>query len=82
MTLTNTGDRYVVHELLNRDDEVTPCSPEVMHSSECVGRDIRASEDGFWTDILYEKGVSVDAGPIQHRGKFHPFCSAIHLTKK
>lgn len=73
MTLTRTADRYVVHELLSAEDEITPCAPpELMHSSECVGNDIRAGEDGFWRDIVSERrkfvGVGVDAGPILHRG--------------
>lgn len=76
MTLTRTADRYVVHELLSAEDEVTPCAPpEVMHSSECEGNDIRAGENGFWKDIVFEhkKTISVDAGPILHRGTSSTF---------
>lgn len=78
MTLTRTADRYVVHELLSAEDEVTPCDPpEVMHSSECEGNDIRAGEDGFWKDIVSEHwksvDISVDAGPILHRGMSSAF---------
>lgn len=73
MTLTQTADKYVVHELLRPSDEITPCEPhEVMHSSEVAGRDIHSSEDGFWTSITHGEGVFgdvfVDAGPISHRG--------------
>ncbi|KAJ7219045.1 beta-lactamase-like protein [Mycena pura] len=72
MTLTRTADKYVVHELLNADDVPTPCEPpELMHSSEVVGRDIRCSKDGFWRCFTQGKGtlgdVFVDAGPIVHR---------------
>jgi ribonuclease Z len=76
MTLTRTSDRYVVHELLAPDDEATPCDPpEVMHSSENAGRDIRADANGFWKDIAttttsrLRSKVVVDAGRIDHRGE-------------
>jgi hypothetical protein len=70
MTLTCTADRYVVHELLSANDEVTPCTPpEVMHSSECQGEDIWAGEeDGLWKDFVIKGSVAVDAGLILHRG--------------
>lgn len=73
MTLTRTAERYVVHELLGAEDEVTSCTPpEVLHSSECVGIDLRAGEDGFWKRIVSEQtrsaNIAVDAGPILHRG--------------
>ncbi|KAJ6547316.1 beta-lactamase-like protein [Mycena capillaripes] len=72
MTLTKTAEKYVVHELLRKDDVPTPCEPpEVLHSSELVGRDIWCSEDGFWRDFTGGTGVCgevvVDAGPILHR---------------
>jgi len=69
MTFTRTADRYVVHELLSANDEVTPCvPPEVMHTSESQGRDIRAGkEDGFWREFVSRGNVAVDAGPILHR---------------
>ncbi|KZP24835.1 hypothetical protein FIBSPDRAFT_856635 [Athelia psychrophila] len=71
MTMTSVGDRYVVHELLGPDDAVTPCSQEVVHSSECEGRDIRCGEDGFWRDVVSggasKTTVTVDAGFILHR---------------
>ncbi|KAJ7460363.1 beta-lactamase-like protein [Mycena galericulata] len=71
MTLTHTADKYVVHELLRLEDAPTPCEPpEVMHSSELVGRDIRCSDDGFWRAFTQGRGVFgdvvVDAGPILH----------------
>lgn len=73
MTLTNTGDRYVVHELLGLDDDATPCSEEEMHSSECEGQDIRCGEDGFWRDVVsaasHRGTIAVDAGSILHRGE-------------
>jgi ribonuclease Z len=71
MTHTRTADRYVVHELLSPSDEVTPCAPpEVMHSSECLGKDIWAGEeDGFWRNFVSKGNVAVDAGPILHRGR-------------
>ncbi|KAJ7632359.1 beta-lactamase-like protein [Roridomyces roridus] len=71
MTLTSTAEKFVVHELLSTDDAPTPCSPEVMHSSELVGRDIHCTEDGFWRNFTQGEGVFgdvvVDAGPILHR---------------
>ena len=85
MTLTRTADRYVVHELLSENDELTPCAPpEVMHSSECQGRDIWAGEeDGFWRDFLSKGRVTVDAGPILHRGgaTFLPFTSILKCLR-
>lgn len=82
MTLTATGERYVVHELLGADDEITSCAQEELHTSEAAGQDIRAHpETGFWTDILSESGVSVDAGSIEHRGKFyyrHSLSKSLH----
>lgn len=74
MTLSNTSDKYVVHELLNAEDEVTPCDPsDVLHSSELPGRDILCSEDGFWKAFTHASGVFgdvfMDAGPISHRGE-------------
>ncbi|KAJ7109134.1 beta-lactamase-like protein [Mycena epipterygia] len=72
MTLTRTAEKYVVHELLRAEDAPTPCEPpEVLHSSELVGRDIRCSDDGFWRGFTQGRGalgdVLVDAGPILHR---------------
>ncbi|KAJ7480454.1 beta-lactamase-like protein [Mycena galericulata] len=72
LTLTQTAQRYVAHELLRPEDTTTPCEPpEVMHSSELVGRDIRCSDDGFWRTFTQGIGalgpVVVDAGPILHR---------------
>ncbi|KAF8803569.1 hypothetical protein BYT27DRAFT_7195411 [Phlegmacium glaucopus] len=72
MTLTRTSDKYVVHELLNAEDAITPCElptsislsnstisePTVMHSSEVAGLDIRPSpEDGLWRAVAYGKGT-------------------------
>ncbi|KAF7304747.1 Protein kinase domain-containing protein [Mycena kentingensis (nom. inval.)] len=73
MTLTNTADKYVVHELLTADDEVTTCDPDEMHSSEVPGQDVRCSEDGFWRGFTSGQSqghlgdIVVDAGPILHR---------------
>ncbi|KAJ7833686.1 beta-lactamase-like protein [Mycena olivaceomarginata] len=72
MTLTHTAEKYVAHELLCPEDTPTPCEPpEVMHSSELAGRDIRCSDDGFWRAFTQGRGalgdVVVDAGPILHR---------------
>ncbi|KAF8892702.1 beta-lactamase-like protein [Infundibulicybe gibba] len=72
LTLTRTSDNYVVHELLNPLDPITPCDPEILHANECPGRDILSSPDnGFWKSIAQSKGifghVIVDAGPISHR---------------
>ncbi|KAJ7172720.1 beta-lactamase-like protein, partial [Mycena filopes] len=71
MTLTRTAEKYVVHELLRKDDEPTSCDPEELHSSELAGTDIRCSEDGLWKGFTSGKGslgdVLVDAGPILHR---------------
>ncbi|KAF5331141.1 hypothetical protein D9619_005747 [Psilocybe cf. subviscida] len=86
MTLTRTSDTYVVHEMLRAEDTVTPCNPpapstnpdshltgqpDVLHSRELPGRDIRASSDGFWLGITQGRGrstpVVVNAGPINHR---------------
>ncbi|KAF9036768.1 beta-lactamase-like protein [Panaeolus papilionaceus] len=85
-TATRTAHKYVVHELLTSTDSITPCiptpegaypsalatQPDVMHPSECVGRDMRASEDGLWRSVIEAMGcakskVVVDAGPILHR---------------
>ncbi|KAK7023767.1 ribonuclease Z, partial [Favolaschia claudopus] len=72
MTLTRTADKYVVHELLRPEDNPTPCDPpQVMHTSEVAGRDIRCTDDGFWKEITQGEGllgdILVDAGPILHR---------------
>ncbi|PPR01219.1 hypothetical protein CVT24_006046, partial [Panaeolus cyanescens] len=86
LTATRTAHKYVVHELLTISDSMTPClptpdgaypsalatQPDIMHPSECVGRDIRASENGLWIGITEAMGcakakVVVDAGPILHR---------------
>lgn len=73
MTFTRTAETYVCHELLKADDPLTPCEPpELMHSSEIAGRDIRATNDGLWKSITSGQGtfgpVFMDAGPISHRG--------------
>ena len=74
MTLTCTGERYVVHELLSINDEITPCALEDLHTSECAGKNFQADrETGFWTNIYTENGLSVDAGPIEHRGELVHF---------
>ncbi|KAF4603948.1 hypothetical protein EYR40_001123 [Pleurotus pulmonarius] len=72
MTYTKTSDRYVVHELLQPNDTITPCGDSDLHSSEVLGRDILCSpEDGFWRGFTSGNGpfgeVFVDAGPIIHR---------------
>lgn len=74
MTLTRTAEKYAVHELLRTEDVPTPCEPpEVMHSSELVGRDIWCSDDGFWRGFTQGRGtlgeIVVDAGPVLHRGQ-------------
>lgn len=77
MTLTQTADKYVVHELLGPEDAVTPCEPppasagpvstfsiaepHVLHVSELPGRDIRATPDGLWRAITHGVG---DTSPI------------------
>ncbi|KAF8212492.1 beta-lactamase-like protein [Mycena galopus ATCC 62051] len=71
MTLTKTADKYVVHELLRTEDVPTSCEPEVMHANEVEGKDIWASEDGFWKEFALGRSaygdILVDAGPILHR---------------
>ncbi|KAH7915975.1 beta-lactamase-like protein [Hygrophoropsis aurantiaca] len=72
LTFTKTSERYVVHELLTQSDEITPCSPpNILHSSECAGRDVACDDSGFWIEFASKKGrfgnVVVDAGPILHR---------------
>lgn len=69
MTLTNTGENYTVHELLNQDDPVTPCdlpesatfdhnisSQNVMHVCEAPGSDLYPDSDGFWRLITRGPG--------------------------
>lgn len=99
MTLTRTSDTYVVHEMLRAEDTVTPCNPpapstnpdshltdqpDVLHSRELPGRDIRASSDGFWLGITQGRGrstpVVVNAGPINHRGSAFSLLSHIAST--
>ncbi|KIY51086.1 hypothetical protein FISHEDRAFT_21430, partial [Fistulina hepatica ATCC 64428] len=71
LTRNESGDRYVVHELLMPLDPVTSCDEDVLHDSEAPGRDIMADDDGFWREIVMESGrhtaISVDVGPIEHR---------------
>jgi ribonuclease Z len=73
MTLTHTGERYVVHELLTSTDIATSCDPAVLHPSECPGQNFVCNADGFWRGVASDTGywgeVVVDAGPIRHRGK-------------
>jgi ribonuclease Z len=97
MTFTRTSDRYVVHELLTAEDTITPCDlpstnstisePNVMHSSEVAGLDIRPSpEDGLWRAVTYGKGtmseIVVDVGPVLHRGMsfFYLYASMKHVV--
>ena len=72
MTESNSGDRYVAHELLRPGDATTSCAPDVLHMSEAPGRDIAAGEDGLWRGFLTARGtygdIVVDAAPIAHRG--------------
>lgn len=70
MTLTYTADTYVVHELLTKDDPVTPCdlpdsdavfdyyitNPSVMHVSEVRGSDILPDDKGFWRNLASGRG--------------------------
>ncbi|KAL1755372.1 beta-lactamase-like protein [Schizophyllum commune] len=71
MTESNSGDRYVAHELLRPGDATTSCAPDVLHMSEAPGRDIAAGEDGLWRGFLTAHGtygdIVVDAAPIAHR---------------
>ncbi|KAI0045566.1 Metallo-hydrolase/oxidoreductase [Auriscalpium vulgare] len=67
-TRTRTADRYAVHELLTREDDL--CTGE-LHSSEAEGRDIVCGEDGLWRDVAVGRSsrgeIHVQAGPIEHR---------------
>ncbi|KAG6829665.1 hypothetical protein H0H92_003908 [Tricholoma furcatifolium] len=82
MTLSKTAHYYVVHELLTKDDPMTPCLPhddsinslylpDVMHCNEVVGQDIVCGDDGLWRQFTTSNGfygdICVDAGPILHR---------------
>lgn len=73
MTLTHTGERYAVHELLTSSDTPTSCDPAVLHPSECPGQNFLCDDDGFWKGVTSGTGycgeVVVDAGPILHRGE-------------
>ena len=80
MTLTKTGHRYAVHELLTRQDFITPCTANVLHSSEAPGRDIFATDDGLWRGIVEGDLVSVDSGPIEHRGTFQHSLDLLNIT--
>lgn len=61
----------------------------VLHANEEAGRDIAADADGFWRDILVGSEqrmssggrvtVTVDAGPIVHRGACSTFCRRLCL---
>jgi ribonuclease Z len=77
MTLTHTGERYVVHELLTPSDTPTSCNPAVLHPSECPGQNFLCDDDGFWKGVTSGTGyygeVVVDAGPILHRGERFEF---------
>lgn len=73
MTLSRTAAKYVVHELLAQHDDITPCTPDTLHSSELPGQDIRcAADSGHWRAVTTARGaysdVVVDASPIAHRG--------------
>jgi ribonuclease Z len=83
MTLTRTAETYTVHELLTSSDPLTPClpasptndnvrDPDVLHVNEIAGSDILCAHDYFWRSITTARGglseITVDAGPIQHRG--------------
>ena len=75
LTHTRSSHHYCVHELLHLNETASvPCDPhDLMHSSEEVGKDIVADEDGFWRDLCevpmqHGNKAVVDAGPIVHRG--------------
>lgn len=67
MTFTRSEDTYVVHELLRKDDPITPCNApldeldptsgsdfkdwDILHCNELPGRDIRPNDEGLWRDI-------------------------------
>jgi ribonuclease Z len=75
MTESKTNDRYVVHELLKKNESPSaPCTPEALHPSEDSGMDVCCDEDGFWKEFTRVEGrhgrqtIVVDAGPIAHRG--------------
>ncbi|RPD72344.1 hypothetical protein L226DRAFT_537173 [Lentinus tigrinus ALCF2SS1-7] len=81
-THTHSERSFAVHELLFpgqepsvpadvEDDSKNPV--DVRRESECVGRDIWCTEDGFWRGVVSHNpkynhyGAVVDAGPILHR---------------
>lgn len=75
LTHTRSARHYCVHELLHlREIPSAACNPhDLMHPNEELGKDIFPDEHGFWTDICEEfvqrsGRVTVDAGPIEHRG--------------
>ena len=84
-THTHSEHSFAVHELLFpgqepsvpadvKDDGADPV--DIRRESECVGRDFRCDDDGFWRAVVSHNpkynhyGVVVDAGPILHRGAF------------
>ena len=74
MTATHTGDHYVVHELLNPDDRITPCKDFEMEHSNSSQRpggfhdwDIRHPSEERGRDILagedkFWRGISSGQG--------------------
>ena len=68
MTSTQLNERYAVHELLFPGDMPTSCAMDDMHPAESPGRDIPCDSSGTWRHFLDTGSITVDAGPIEHRG--------------
>lgn len=73
--ITLTG-AYAVHELVPEGEMASvPCDLKHLHINEAVGRDIYPNRDGVWERIVNEapykgqRGWSVTAGPLIHRGE-------------
>lgn len=67
ITQPNITGLYCAHELLRKGETPTSCELGDLHANERPGRDINSDEDGLWRNFEEEDGISVDAGPIEHR---------------
>lgn len=82
-THTHSEHSFVVHELLFPGQQPSiPADVregdanevDVRRESECIGRDIPCDKNGFWKGVVTlpskhtHGGLTVDAGPILHRG--------------
>jgi ribonuclease Z len=76
LTKVTLAGAYAVHEVVPAGETAScTCTAQDLHVNEAVGQDLYPNVEGVWENIVDEalykgqKGWSVSAGPLVHRGE-------------